>query len=260
VEIEPEDDEIPQGMDRQEAIEAAAQNLADLCGGLLDRIEENEKDPEDEDARSPWQLRYIMNIAYDATKDKFPGHEHSAASALFFLRLITPTITMGGKNFGLELDQNKLKTRRRLTTLVGKIVQYVANAVVPDGMPEPITKFIEHRISDNKDFMKFIAGRAPVNITQASAKSMSHGEVELRFPTAMTGEVYEAAMTPMVDFCVQHEKVLSFDGIDNKSALQEEIKDAVRALLTEANGKPNLNPNPNPNPNSKWNPFYQRPM
>jgi len=226
IEIEPEDNEIPAGMDRAEAVREAASNLAILCGELLDTLQDNEQN---EDTRTPWELRYVLWSAFEATKVRFPGHEQSAASALLFLRLITPTVTMGGKNFQLDLDTKIVMKKRRVTTLVGKIIQYIANCVVPEGMPTEIIEFVKTRIEINKTFISSIAGERPRD-----------GEPCYVFPSG-PGE-YDAAVKGIASFVIREEALLSYPEADTKNepqkSIQMEISSAVQDVIDSQSTSP----------------------
>merc|ERR1712094_95826 len=107
-------------------------------------------------------LRYIMWAGYCEAKKKFPGSEYHCASSMLFLRLITPTIAMGGKNFGLELDQNLVRQKRELAKTVSKVVQNIANGIT-DGREDmlPLKEFIAARIEKNRALMEFMAAERP---------------------------------------------------------------------------------------------------
>jgi len=219
IEIEPEDDEIAPGMSRDEAITEAATNLCTLVGQFLDKLEAVERG-ESSGMRVPWQIRYVMWVGFAAAKARFPGAEHHAASSMLFLRLITPVITMGGKNFKLNLDENLLRSKRRITTLVGKIVQYIANANDAIDMPAPLPGFIQERIARNKLLMEFMAGMEPMETNLAYAK-----------PPGL-----DASLQPLVDFAKSNEGILTFEeGPVVLSELQQELSDAVTTTVKDAN-------------------------
>ena len=61
-------------MSKAEAITEVASNLAAViaavCGDLLDTLEKNE---ENDDTRSPWELRYVLWSAYERCGDSRRG-------------------------------------------------------------------------------------------------------------------------------------------------------------------------------------------
>jgi len=231
-EINPEDHEVPEGMTREQFIEQNATNVATLVGELLDTIERAEWIS---DKKSPWQLRYIMWAGYTATKAKFPGSEYHSASAMFYLRLITPTIAMGGKNFGLDLDQNLVRQKRSLAVLVSKVVQNIANGIVADykeGFLKPLNQFVESRIEKNKKFMKEMAAERP--------KDADISYVEISWDAQ---EQLSASANKLSTFVVERADLFSYENQPATPGVELEQKKALAsavAQIVEAYREPEL--------------------